>query len=220
MADYLDAVEDLGVVGGVVVSGSFQAFDSSYLRHALEALGPRFVGVVQLPPTVGDEEVLELDALGVRAVRFNLRRGGSTGLSEMEELARRVRDLAGWHAELYVDGSQLAEIESIVRRLPRAVIDHLGLRLCGEQALLRLVEAGVRVKATGFGRLDFDPGPMLRRIAAVDPGALLFGTDLPSTRAPRPFRQEDLRLLFECLEPEAARRAVYVNAVELYRPAR
>jgi hypothetical protein len=76
------------------------------------------------------------------------------------------------------------------------------------------------VKATGFGRLDFDPGPALHELARVNPDALLFGTDLPSTRAPRPFRAEDLSLVNEVLGPDLAARAVYLNAVALYRPGR
>ena len=66
---------DLGrgaVVGGAVVSGSFQAFDQTYLVAALETLGPRFVGVTQLPPEVSDTEILRLHGAGVRALRLNL----------------------------------------------------------------------------------------------------------------------------------------------------
>ena len=77
------------VVGGAVVSGSFQGFDQSYLLDALDQLGPSFVGVTQLPPSVTDEEVLALDAAGVRAVRFTLARGGSLDV----ELALRVYEL-------------------------------------------------------------------------------------------------------------------------------
>ena len=46
--------------GGAVVSGSFQAYDQTYLLDALERLGPDFVGVAQVPPDASDEEVLRL----------------------------------------------------------------------------------------------------------------------------------------------------------------
>lgn len=75
--DYLERVSSLGVRGGAVVSGSFQGFDQNYLVDALGRLGDGFAGVTQLPATVTDEEVLRLDAAGVRAVRFNLYRGGA-----------------------------------------------------------------------------------------------------------------------------------------------
>jgi predicted TIM-barrel fold metal-dependent hydrolase len=57
-------------------------------------------------------------------------------------------------------------------------------------------------------------------LAHVNPDALLFGTDLPSTRAPRPFEKQDLHLIMESLEPEIAVKALYDNAVTLYRPQR
>jgi predicted TIM-barrel fold metal-dependent hydrolase len=216
--DYLEAVKELCIAGGAVVSGSFHGFDQRWLRAALEALGDSFVGVAQLPASVEDAEILSLNDAGVRALRFNLRRGGSPGPDDMERLARRIHDLAGWHAEVYVKGTDLEDLEAFFKRLPRLVIDHLGLRGAGRQPLLRLISHGAMVKASGFGRLDFEPGPFLCRIAEINPGALLFGTDLPSTRSPRPFEAGDLQLLFDLLSPDDAARAVFQNAVELYRP--
>lgn len=49
-ADYLKSVDQLEVTGGVIVSGSFQGFDQSYLIDAIKTLGENFVGVTQLPP--------------------------------------------------------------------------------------------------------------------------------------------------------------------------
>lgn len=216
--DYLRAARPLGVVGGAVVSGSFQGTDQAYLRAALGALGPSFVGVTQLPLGVSDDEVRALDRIGVRAVRFNLRRGPTAALPALARFAARVHALAGWHAEVYVDGRDLADLEPVLARLPRVVIDHLGLRAAGRETLLRLVERGARVKASGFGRFDADPVPLLREVAHADPAALLFGTDLPSTRAPRPFEAADLHRVLDALDPADAHRAVYANAVALYRP--
>lgn len=217
-ADYSAQAAALGVVGGAVVSGSFQAFDQGYLLDALRQLGPRYVGVTQLPATVTDEEILELNEAGVRAVRFNVRRGGSAGLADLEPLATRVHALAGWHVELYIDSIDLAALEARLTRLPALSIDHLGLSRAGFPALLRLVEQGARVKACGFGRVDLDVPRALRAIAAINPDALLFGTDLPSTRAPRPFSPADLALVQETLGEQLARRALFDNALAWYRP--
>ncbi len=215
---YLEAAERLGIAGGAVVSGSFQAFDQGYLLDALQQLGPGFVGVTQLPADVCDQEVRRLAEAGVRAVRFNLRRGGSAGLADQERLARRVHDLAGWHSEFYLDSREIPALEQRLSALPQIVIDHLGLSRVGLPALLRLVARGAKVKASGFGRLDFAPAKALRQIAEVDPGALLFGSDLPSTRAPRPFRADDIALLRSSLPPAAVQAALFDNAVRLYRP--
>ncbi|WP_017534859.1 amidohydrolase family protein [Nocardiopsis alba] len=213
---YRRRVETLGVVGGAVVSGSFQGFDQDYLLHALRELGPGFVGVTQIPHDTLDARVVELAELGVRAVRFNLRRGGSASLEHLDTLARRVHEVAGMHTELYVDARDLDGIASTVAALPSVSVDHLGLRSDGLHTLLRLVERGVRVKATGFGRVDLDPLEAMRAVIEVDPTALMVGTDLPSTRARRPFADTDLELVAEAAG-EHLDAVLHDNAAAFYR---
>jgi predicted TIM-barrel fold metal-dependent hydrolase len=167
--DYRRRTASVDVVGGAVVSGSFQGFDQTYLLDALERLGPAFVGVTQLPATVTDEEILVLDAAGVRGVRFTLARGGALDV----DLALRVHELAGWHAEVYA--TDLPAHEDRLRELPRLVIDHLGMTPEGLAAAVRL---GAMVKLTP--RVDLDA-------RAVPPERLMFGTDLPGTRTDRTF---------------------------------
>lgn len=215
--DYLGKMSDVNLIGGVVVSGSFQGFDQSYLIHALQGLGKGFVGVTQLPATVSDDELFRLNDAGVRAVRFNLKRGGSEGVAQLEYLACRVFDLVGWHTELYVDSQELDALRAVLCRLPAVSIDHLGLSKAGLPNLLKLVEYGVKVKATGFSRVDFDVVAALRQITSITPDALMFGTDLPSTRAPRQYTHTDLQLIIETLGEEAAKKVLYENALNFYR---
>ena len=214
--DYLARTREYTLAGGAIVSGSFQTFDQSYLRAALARLGPAFVGVTQLPAAVSDAELLDLDAAGVRAVRFNLKRGGSEGVEQLAAMAHRVHELVGWHVELYVDSRDLAGLFDTLVALPAVSIDHLGLSREGFGVMLLLAERGVRVKATGFGRVDFDVADALKNLYAANPAALMFGTDLPSTRAPRPYADEDLLLVVETLGEEGARRVLYENAVSFY----
>lgn len=218
--DYLGIARPLGVAAGAVVSGSFQAFDQGYLTSALGRLGPAFVGVTQLPASVPDAEILRLDGKGVKAIRFNLKRGGSESVERLEPFARRIHDLAGWHVELYVDSRELGELQGTLLRLPAVSIDHLGLSKEGFATLLRLAEKGVRVKATGFGRVDFPVGEALRAIHAANPHVLMFGTDLPSTRSPQPFEPRDVELLVDALGEEAAEMALWRNAAGFYRFSR
>jgi len=215
--DYLSRLSSYDLRGGAIVSGSFQAFDQSYLLDALKNLGPGFVGVTQLPATVTDGEILELDSAGVRAVRFNLRRGGSEDVRHLDAMARRVHELVGWHVELYVDSRELDSMFDTLVALPAASVDHLGLAREGFGTLLKLAERGVRIKATGFGRVDFDVPTALRELYAANPEALMFGTDLPSTRAPRPYADSDFLLVANTLGDEAARAVFYDNAVKFYR---
>lgn len=217
VADYQSQVAAYDVCGGAVVSGSFQAFDQSYLVHALKEMGPGFVGVTQLPFAVSDEELQELNQAGVRAVRFNLKRGGSEDVQHLDAMARRVYELLGWHIELYVDSIDLHDLYPVLSKLPAYSIDHLGLSRSGFKMLLKLVEQGARVKATGFGRVDFDVLVALKELNSVNPAALMFGTDLPSTRAPRPYQDTDLQLITDNFDPAEASRILCENAREFYR---
>ena len=194
--DYRRRTAGLDVVGGAVVSGSFQGFDQTYLLDALRRLGPGFVGVTQLPPTVADEEILALDAAGVRALRFTLARGGSLDV----DLALRVHELAGWHAEVYA--TDLPAHEERLRALPRLVIDHLGMN---PEGLATAVRLGAMVKVTPRVRGD---------LAAVPAEKLMFGTDLPGTRAARRFDRADLDRV-----REVAPAALAENARAYYLPA-
>ena len=101
--DYIDRTSKFQVVGGAVVSGSFQGFDQTYLVDALQKLGPKFVGVTQVSHSVTNEDILRLNERGVRAVRFNVKRGGSEDISKLDYFARRVHELVGWHVELFID---------------------------------------------------------------------------------------------------------------------
>lgn len=215
--DYQRRIDGLGIKGGAVVSGSFQAFDQGYLIDALKALGPNYVGVTQVPGDTSDRRILELHEAGVRAVRFNVARGGSANLDDIDRLARRVHDLAGWHAEFYIDARTIDEnLSRRIAALPAASIDHLGMHEDGLSNLLRLVEQGVKVKATGFGRVELDPAATVRAIDATDPTALMVGTDLPSTRARRPFRDEDLALIVDALPADRVADVFWNNAASFY----
>ena len=233
MQQYLEKMRPYNLLGGAVVSGSFQAFDQSYLIDALKKLGPSFVGVTQLPASVSDNEIMALNKAGVRGLRFNLRRGGSAQLSDLDCLARRVYDIAAWHCELYADAADLLPLYSLLRNLPSVSIDHLGLSKAGLPTLLMLVEQGVRIKATGFGRVDFDNDndndndsdsvfdinmiAALRDLHSANPAALMFGSDLPSTRAPRPFLQSDIAILIDSVGEAQANAVLHANAARFYR---
>ncbi len=215
--DYLNSVCGLEIIGGAIVSGSYQGFDQLYLEDAIQTLGDHFVGVTQLPSNISNDEIFRLDNLGVRALRFNVTRGGSEDISNLDYFSRRVFELVKWPTELYIHSDELANISAIIARLPAVSIDHLGLSKSGFPKLLSLVNKGVRVKATGFGRIDFDPSEAIRKIYSINPDALMFGTDLPSTRAKRPFRISDIDLICNTLDEDQASKVLFKNALNWYR---
>lgn len=215
--DYLARTSAYNLCGGAIVSGSFQAFDQTYLIAALKNLGPGFVGVTQLPATTTDAEIIALHNVGVRALRFNLKRGSSEEVSQLSNLANRVYDIAGWHIELYVDSKELPDLYNTIVNLPAVSIDHLGLSKAGLNLLIKLAEKNVRVKATGFSRVDFDVAHTLKDIYSANPKALMFGTDLPSTRAPKSYSDEDFSCVVDALGAENAKAAFSYNALEFYK---
>lgn len=214
--DYQSLAKKLNINGGAIVSGSFQAFDQEYLIHALNVLGKGFVGVANIPNNMSDKELDRLNQAGVVAVRFNIKRGGSEKVEFMQTLSNKLYDRFGWHTELYVDSKDLASLKPLLATLPKFSIDHLGLTDVGLKELLYWVERGVKVKATGFGRINFDPIPTMKAIYDVNPQALMFGTDLPSTRARTPFSQADIRLIQEHFSEDALENIFWKNARQFY----
>src|SRR5690606_8458907 len=120
--------------------------------------------------------------------------------------------------ELYADAKDLAPVFDTVSRLPAISIAHLGLSQEGLPTLLELVERGMKVKATGFGRIEMDPAPAIRAIVQANPDCLMFGSDLPSQRARRPFEPADIDLIRANIDPALERKVFLENALEFYRP--
>jgi predicted TIM-barrel fold metal-dependent hydrolase len=217
LEDYLAQATPLGVMAGAVVSGSFQANDQSYLMDVLPRLGPAWAGVTQIASDYPDPEIAKLGGLGVRAVRFNLFRGRIDSVDDIVALATRCHAVAGWHAELYADAAALAPHVGKLSKLPQISVDHLGMTEAGVPVLLDLVAAGCKVKATGFGRVKLDVPKTLEAIARKNPNALMFGTDIPSTRAARPFEASDIDLVERVLGLELAWKAFWDNPIALYK---
>lgn len=217
LEDYLAQAKPLGVVAGAVVSGSFQANDQTYLMDILPRLGPSWAGVTQIPNDYPDAEIAKLGKLGVRAVRFNVFRGRIDSVDDIVSLATRCHAVAGWHSEIYADAAALAPHADKLSKLPQLCIDHLGMTQAGVPVLLDLVAAGCKVKATGFGRVKLDVPKTLEQVAAKNPNALVFGTDIPSTRAERPFMAADIELMEKVLGPALAAKAFWDNPLALYK---
>jgi predicted TIM-barrel fold metal-dependent hydrolase len=217
LEDYLAQTKPLGVVAGAVVSGSFQANDQTYLMDILPKLGAGWVGVTQIPNDYPDAEIAKLGKLGVRAVRFNVFRGRIDSVDDIVALATRCHQVAGWHAEIYADAAALKPHIDKLSKLPQLSIDHLGMTEAGVPVLLDLVAAGCKVKATGFGRVKLDVPKTLEAVARKNPNALVFGSDIPSTRADRPFMPSDIDLVEKVLGSDLAQKAFWDNPLALYR---
>ncbi|RUO69888.1 2-pyrone-4,6-dicarboxylate hydrolase [Pseudidiomarina sediminum] len=215
--DYQHRTKDLPIVGGVLVSGSSQGFDQSYLKPALEQLGSQYVAITNLPSSVSDEKILALRDSGVCGVRVNLKRRVVSGIDNLVDFGMRIWDLAGWHLEMYVDSRELDELIPKLIKLPKASVDHLGMARSGVSQVRKLAEAGVHIKASGFGRTEVNIAEAVKVLYATNPDCLMFGTDLPSNRTERPFNISDISKVTEALADEDAIDKVFArNAAKFY----
>lgn len=205
--DYLEELKRLHIdpVGGVVVSGSFQGYHQEYFKAAFDALGENYVGITQVKSDMSDQELDKLNQLGIRGIRFNIFRGLTVTPNEMKQLSDRVYDRLGWSTEFYLDLSKADdETVNLIKSCHKASVDHLGMMKCTDK-LKDLLSAGVPVRVTGFGRIQYsrlDLVKLLPDLYQENPDGLMFGTDLPSTRARYRFATQDIELVKEAFEQD------------------
>lgn len=222
VAEYLAELKQAGidVVGGVVVSGSFQGYYQDFMSAALKELGKNFVGIIQLPADASDHEIESLNEDGVRGIRFNLYRGMQFSLAEIRQQAQRVYALCKWKTEFYINSDTASvALNKLICSLPKASVDHLGMGSARPELLTQYLANGVAVRVTGFGRIDYSADQLrqlLPRLYAENPNGLIFGTDLPSTRAKFRFSPKDIQLIEASLSKQAAENVLYRNGQQWY----
>ena len=100
---------------------------SSLYTHPGEDETFQIKGIAKIESNLEDEKLESLANLGVVGAKFEMRRGFS-GLSwdEADRLAWRINDF-GWTVELYLDGSDIHEVENKINSWPGwLVFPHLG----------------------------------------------------------------------------------------------
>jgi len=219
LGEYLHWADILDIRGGVIIPGSYHGFDNTHITETIKEIGKGFVGVAQLKSNVSDDVLFRLESAGIRGLRFNVKRGIYTELGDMLSFAQRVHDLLNWHAEIYPGPGFIDDNFSTLSKFPSLSIDHLGISRDNFRALLRLVEKGAMVKASGFGRVDFNVRTALKQIVDVNPVSLMFGTDLPSTRTSTWFSPENIGMIKDLFDNEISDRILYKNALSFYRMA-
>lgn len=127
--DKLFALRDfLGFDRNVIVQATCHGADNAAMVDALRAAGRQARGVATIRPTTSDEELAELDAAGVRGVRFNFvkRLVDPKPDPYYRELVERVAPM-GWHVVIYFEAADLAERWELFTSLPvSVVVDHMG----------------------------------------------------------------------------------------------
>ena len=126
--EYRRLQQRLGTSRVVIVTPSTYGTDNSCTLDAVEQFGVKLARADAVVDTsVSDAELKRFDALGVRAIRFNLlTKGGTTTFDMLEPLSRRVNAL-GWHVQVHMSADQIAESEALFARLPTPIVfDHRG----------------------------------------------------------------------------------------------
>ncbi|MFJ5767280.1 2-pyrone-4,6-dicarboxylate hydrolase [Lysinibacillus sp. NPDC093210] len=220
--DYLQELKEMSIelTGGAVVSGSFQGYHQHYFEEAISELGNNFVGITQLPFDTTDEDILKLNDIGIKGIRFNLYRGLSALPKEIRELSERVYNLCNWKTELYVNLQTIdKEIEELMFTLSKVSIDHLGMHKCSVDKLKKIVNANIPIRLTGFGRVGYERDEIRELITILfseNPSSLMFGSDLPSTRAKERFSYNDIQLIKETVGREAQDKIFFENGENWY----
>jgi 2-pyrone-4,6-dicarboxylate lactonase len=235
--DQLFALRDfLGFERNVVVQATCHGKDNRALVDALKASGDRARGVATVGEDITEAQLAELDAAGVRGVRFNFLRR----LADFtpHEVLRRIADKVapfGWHVVVYFEAPDLAELQPLFSSLPtKVVVDHmgrpdvsLGVDHPQFQAFIRWMDADETVwsKVSCPERLSLagppydDVVPFQRTIVERFPERVLWGTDWPHPNL-KGHMADDGVLVDQiprfAVTPELQRKLLVENPLRLY----
>lgn len=231
VAQYRRVQSALGLTRTVVVAPSTYGLDNRCTLQALADLGPGARAVVTLSPKVTQRELGALHAAGVRGVRLNLARGGSTPFETLAPLCDLIAPW-GWHVQLMLTPTLLAACATALQRLPvPLVIDHMaripqdgGTASPAYGVLRDLIDAGntwVKLSLASSGRLlGTAQEDMLhalgRNLVATAAGRIVWGSDWPHVLAfqegfPQPSDEQMLALLLAWATTERDRREILVD---------
>ena len=128
--EYAKFRESKNIKRTVLVQPEHYGTDNSCLLDAISSLYThpgedetfQIKGIAKIESNLEDEKLESLANLGVVGAKFEMRRGFS-GLSwdEADRLAWRINDL-GWTVELYIDGSDIHEVEKNINSWPGWVV--------------------------------------------------------------------------------------------------
>jgi 2-pyrone-4,6-dicarboxylate lactonase len=187
----------LGFERNVIVQATCHGADNRALVDALQNSKGRARGVATVKQDVTDAELRDLDAAGVRGVRFNFvkRLVDTTPRETLLAIAERIKPL-GWHIVIYFEAQELPELYDFFTSLPTVVVvDHMGrpdvtqpvdgpefelfLQLMREHRnFWSKVSCPERLSKTGPDAYE-DVIPFARRVVESFPDRVLWGTDWP-----------------------------------------
>jgi 2-pyrone-4,6-dicarboxylate lactonase len=189
--------DHLGFARNVIVQATCHGADNRAVVDALRHAGGAARGIATVKADIGEAELRELDAAGVRGVRFNFvkRLVDTTPREVLLQIAHRIAPL-GWHIVIYFEAPELPELYDFFASLPTTVVvDHMGRPDVGKPVdgpefalfvkLLRehpnfwsKVSCPDRLSQSGAPGYQ-DVVPFARRLVETFPDRVLWGTDWP-----------------------------------------
>lgn len=229
----------LGFERNVIVQATCHGADNSALVDALADAGGLARGVATVRASITDDELRELDAAGVRGVRFNFVRRLVDALPRdtLSGIAKRVAGL-GWHVVIYFEAQELPQHYDFFSALPvTVVVDHMGrpdvgrdpdgpefglfLRLLRENAnIWSKVSCPERLSKSGPPRYA-DVVPFARRVVEEFPDRVLWGTDWPHPNMKSHMPDDGMLVDFIpgiAVTKEAQQKLLVDNPMRLYWP--
>lgn len=225
----------LGFTRGVIVQASCHGSDNRAMLDAIARSEGRYRGVAIVDGSETDEQLAEMDAGGVRGVRFNFvaHLGGAPDLDVFDSTVDRLADL-GWHVVLHLDAQDILTYAERLARIPVPfIIDHMG-RVKAQDgieqqsflALQQLMEnplAWVKVcgaERVSVGRRPFeDAVPFAQKLIELAPERVLWGTDWPHPNISKDMPNDgglvDLMFNF-CTDPLLRQKLLIDNPMKLY----
>lgn len=227
----------LGLQRGVIVQASCHGSDNTAMLDAIARSNGRYRGVAIVDGTETDEQLADLDASGVRGVRFNFvaHLGGAPDLDVFDRVLERIQQLR-WHVVLHLDAQDIVQYaERIARIEVPFVIDHMG-RVRAEagldqqpfRQLLELMRnplAWVKVcgaERVSAGKRPFeDAAAFAQTLIEAAPDRVLWGTDWPHPNLKDHMPDDGLLVDFIphiATTPELQQKLLVDNPMRLYWP--
>lgn len=225
----------LGISRAVIVQASCHGIDNRALVDALTRYPEILRGVASLPLDCSEDEIAELDRIGVRGARLNFmsRIVKAPPLAEIDRFLARIAAF-GWHIVLHFDPEQIPELKGWIAGLSIPhVIDHMGRLNAGDYGgsyfdglcdILRGERAWVKISGAERGSAQGDPFtdmlPIAHKLIEIAAERTLWGTDWPHPvlRQPMPDDGHLVDYVAALLPDEALRQTVLVdNPARLYR---
>lgn len=183
----------LGTTRSVVIQPSAYGLDNRCTLDAVKQLGTDVTrAIVVVDPTVTDEELTRMNALGAKGIRFNMNCGYKGEWSELRKLVERVAAF-NWCVCLWMDPDLLVEKKDFFGSLPaQLVFDHrghlpknVGINHPAFKIICQWLDEGkawVKLSGNYIDTVEPDYKDTVavgRAYAKTNPNRLLWGTDWP-----------------------------------------